>query len=129
MKRIILIGLFIFTAYSIKAQSSDPQNMKIETQKEAFYPGGDSLLFATLHNTIKYTEAAISNQIKTQIFVSFDVLENGTLAEINILNNPGYGIGESVKTALSGLKFTPSILADGSAIKSNLMLTIPIKTF
>lgn len=127
MKTMIIAFFILVFSFAAAAQNTEIQNMKIETKK-AYFPGGDSLFFATVSKNLHFSEEAKTKQIKTEVMVSFDVMPDSTLSNISIINNPGYGIGEAVKSAITNMKFVPS-MAKGTPMRSSVMISIPIRTY
>lgn len=125
---VIFIQLAVCSWQMVFAQSSaspDKQNMQITTQ-DAFYPKGDQALFTYIMYNVKYSEEAKQKYIEGNVSLSFDVMPDSTVKNVNIISDPGYGVGEGVKKLVEQLKFAPAIQM-GMKVKMNLMMDFPVK--
>lgn len=103
----------------------DKQNMQVTTQ-DAFYPKGEQALYSyVLYNT-KYSEEAIKKYIEGTVELSFDVMPDSSVTNINIISDVGYGVGEAVKKLVGTLKFAPAMQM-GMRVKMNLIMDFPVK--
>lgn len=89
-------------------------------QKPIFINGGNEGLAMGITRTTKYPTNARENGIHGETIVQFDILTDGSTDNYNIIQDPGHGIGESLKDAMyeimSGIAFTPAIY-NGQAVK------------
>lgn len=129
----IVFLLFVRCFYStIAAQqnqerwtSSDKQNMTV-TQQDAFYPQGEQALYNYVMTHVRYSEEAKKNYLSGTVSLSFDVMPDSSVANVKIINDPGYGVGKEVKNLLEKLKFAPAVMM-GVKVKSSLMMDFPVK--
>jgi hypothetical protein len=105
--------------------SVDKQNIQVTTQ-DAFFPKGDQALFNYVLYNVKYSEEAKKKYIEGSVSLSFDVMPDSTVKNVNIISDLGYGVGDGVKALLEKLKFAPAIQM-GMKVKSNLMMDFPVK--
>ncbi len=128
MKKIVVLLLVsLLFALLCRAQDySDPQNMDVNYNREADYPGGINKFIGDLWSQMEYTQEAIDARADGEIMVSFDVEIDSTVTGVSIISGMDYGITEEFERVLKTLKFTPA-LADGNLVKMNVMLTIPIR--
>ena len=105
--------------------SGDKQNMSVSTQ-DAFYPKGDQALYTYIMYNVKYTEEAKKKYIEGSVSLSFDVMPDSSVKNVNIISDPGYGVGDGVKKLVEQLKFAPAIQM-GMKVKMNLMMDFPVK--
>jgi outer membrane biosynthesis protein TonB len=103
------------------------QNMVIEYDSEASYPGGLSKFIGDIWNAMEYTQEALDAKIDTQIMVSFDVLPDSSISGVEILNPVGMGVDEEFERVLKTLKFIPAV-AEGNKVKMNVIHSIPLRT-
>lgn len=106
-------------------QTPDKQNILVTTQ-DAFYPRGEQALYTYIMYNVKYTEEAKKNYVEGNVSLSFDVMPDSTVKNINIISDPGYGVGEGVKALVEKLKFAPAMQM-GMKVKSNMMVDFPVK--
>ena len=107
------------------APAADKQNMHITTQ-DAFYPKGDQALYTYIMYSVKYSEESIKKYIEGNVSLSFDVMPDSTVKNVNIISDPGYGLGEEVKKLVEKLKFAPAIQM-GMKVRMNMMMDFPVK--
>lgn len=107
-------------------QSDDPQNMKVEATREPFYPAGDQELTNKIYYAMKYSEQARENKVNTNIMVSFFVETDSTISNIVIMNDPGHGIGDSLKVLLQKEKFVPALM-NGTPYRTQMMVNLPVR--
>lgn len=126
-KTIILFSIILFTSTLIKAQDySDPQNMDVNYNRDAEYPGGINKFVSDLWMLMEYTQEAIDAKADDQIMVSFDVEADSTVTGISIITGMGMGIDEEFEIVLKSMKFSPA-LVEGNPVKMNMVLNIPIR--
>ncbi len=127
MRKIVILLCVLATVLTSFAQDySDPQNMDVEYNRDADYPGGVNKFITDLWNQMEYTQDAIDALIDGEIMVSFDVKPDSTVSNVSIISGLGYGIDEEFTRILLSMKFKPA-LVEGSPIKMNMMLNVPIR--
>jgi opacity protein-like surface antigen len=128
MKSLLVFGVvFIVLSFSCNAQDySDPQNMNVNYNREAEYPGGVNQFIVDLWSLMEYTQQAIDSLADGEIMVSFDVETDSTVSGVSIIAGMDYGINEEFERVLKTMKFVPA-LAEGNPVKMNVMLNVPIR--
>jgi TonB family protein len=128
MKKLKAIFILLFVAsISIYAQNyDDPQNIDLQYNRDAEYPGGMNKFITDLWNSMSYTQEAIDARVDGTITISFDVEANGEVSKVDVIGGLGMGIDEEVANVIKAMTFTPA-LVEGKAVKMNLMLTVPIR--
>lgn len=128
MKKILLLVVICsFISVCVHSQDySDPQNMDVDYNRDADYPGGVNKFIADLWNSMEYTQEAIDARADGEIMVSFDVEADSTVTGISIISGMDYGINDEFTKVLSKMKFKPA-LVEGNPVKMNMMLNIPIR--
>lgn len=128
MKKLKAIFILLFVAsISIYAQNyDDPQNIDLQYNRDAEYPGGMNKFITDLWNSMSYTQEAIDARVDGEITISFDVEANGEVSKVDIISGLGMGIDEEVANVIKAMTFTPA-LVEGKAVKMNLMFTVPIR--
>lgn len=127
MKNILFSLVFVLAAISeLSAQEKvDKQNMAVTTQ-DAFYPKGEQALYSYVMYNTKYSEESKKKYIEGTISLSFDVLADSSVANVKIISDLGYGVGDEVKKLVEKLKFAPAIMM-GVKVKSSLIMDFPVK--
>ncbi|HNY44958.1 MAG: energy transducer TonB [Bacteroidota bacterium] len=128
MKKLKAIFILLFVAsISIYAQNyDDPQNIDLQYNRDAEYPGGMNKFITDLWNSMSYTQEAIDARVDGTITISFDVEANGEVSKVDVIGGLGMGIDEEVANVIKAMTFTPA-LVEGKAVKMNLMFTVPIR--
>lgn len=86
-------------------------------------------LLEFIYTNVKYPAEARNRDVQGVAVVQFTVKSNGSVADVNILRNPGEGLGESAKAVVElmnekGKKWVPGIQR-GETV--NVQYTLPIK--
>lgn len=74
-------------------------NIKVEPD----YPGGMEALRRYIGLNYKFPAFAIENQVSGDVIVEFNVLTNGSISEIKVIKDLGYGTGEAAIHVLKNL--------------------------
>lgn len=112
-------------AIAQSSTSADKQDMTVSSQ-DAFYPKGEQALYTYVMSNVKYSDGAKKIYLSGAVSLSFDVMPDSSVANVKIINDPGYGVGEEVKKVVEKLKFAPAIMM-GTRAKSNLIMDFPVK--
>jgi TonB family protein len=128
MKKTLLFFtiLIVFAAVTNAQDYTDPQNMDVNYNREAEYPGGINKFIGDLWMLMEYSQEAIDAKADGEIMVSFDVEADSTVTGVSIIMGMGMGIDEEFERVLKTMKFSPA-LAEGNPVKMNVMLNIPIR--
>ena len=94
--------------------------------KQPAFPGGIGKFYTYVGRNFKTPETEIANTIK--VYVSFVIEKDGTMTDIQVLGNPGYGLDREAIRVLKSLKtkWTPGIL-NGKPVRTSYNLPILIK--
>jgi protein TonB len=78
---------------------------------------------------IIFTRPELDAEKTLKVYVSFVIERDGSITDITVLNDPGYGLGKEAIRVLKSIKtkWTPGIL-DGKAVRTAYNLPITIKT-
>ncbi len=127
MKKVLLL-FFTLSVWLIgfSQDYSDPQNMDVDYNRDAEYPGGMNNFIVDVWNQMGYTQEAIDALVDGEIMVSFDIEPDSTVSGISIISGLGYGVDEEFTRILQNMKFNPA-LVEGNAVKMNMMLNVPIR--
>ncbi|MEO8532265.1 MAG: energy transducer TonB [Flavobacterium sp.] len=91
------------------------------------FPGGMAKFYTYVGNNFNKPELDVDKILK--VYVSFVVEKDGSLTDIIVKNDPGYGMGREAIRVLKSLKtkWSPGML-DGKAVRTAYNLPITIKT-
>ncbi|HXK81460.1 MAG TPA: energy transducer TonB [Bacteroidales bacterium] len=123
----LTIEMSVFSQVDDDNLQNKTQNMNIEYESEASYPGGLSNFIADVWSLMEYSQEAIDAKIDTQIMISFDVLPDSSISGIEILTPVGMGVDEEFERVLKTMKFIPAV-AEGNKVKMNVIHSIPLRT-
>ncbi|WMJ73353.1 energy transducer TonB [Cytophagaceae bacterium ABcell3] len=123
-KLVLLFLLVIFSGMELLAQ--EEKDMKVEQTQSAYYPDGEEALINHIFYGIKYSDEAKESKAQGNVAVVFVVNPDSTLSNFRIVRDPGFGIAENVKEILEMVKYVPA-LENGTAVKSQVMLNIPVR--
>lgn len=122
-----LLSLFLTMSGLAFSQSESPsQNFKVETTRDAQYPGGEAELYRDIYKNLNYSDEAKTHKVETTVMVSLFVEADSSVSSIKILNDPGFGTGDSLKAYLNNTRFIPALM-NGTPYRTQLMLNIPLR--
>jgi TonB family protein len=123
---IALLYHFIDAQAQNKEPYNDKQNMAVVTEQEPFYPKGDIELYKFVLNAVKYSDEAKQKFIEGEVMLSFDVLADSTINNVNVISGVCCGINEEVQRVVKELKFAPA-MQNGIKMRMNVMMNFPVK--
>lgn len=101
-------------------------NMRVDVQPE--YPGGMDKFYKTVGN--RFQAPQTQTNITLKVFVSFIIEKDGTMSNIKVTRDPGYGMGKEAERVLKSLdkKWKPGI-KNGKPVRTayNLPITLNLK--
>lgn len=105
---------------------NEPVNSAI-LDKMPEFPGGMAKFYAYVGNNFNRPELDAEKTLR--VYVSFVIEKDGSITDIMVKNDPGYGMGKEAIRVLKSLKtkWTPGIL-NGKAVRTAYNLPITIKT-
>ena len=89
------------------------------------YPGGMQEFYQQIMKNFNVPE--VEEDMDARVFVSFIVETDGTMSNIKVVKDPGYGLGEEALRVLSNMteKWTPGE-KDGEKVRTSFALPITI---
>ncbi|MBQ9474285.1 MAG: TonB family protein [Bacteroidales bacterium] len=105
--------------------SGDEVFVVVETMPE--FPGGMDSLMAFLHENIVYPQEARVKKISGKVFVSFTVEKDGSLSDIKILRDLGYGCGNEVLRVLRLMPRWKPGMQQGKPVRCQFTLPVMFK--
>ena len=109
-----------------KLKLSQGQKDKVYTSvdKAPDFPGGVQKFYDFLGKNIKYPEQMKQKKVEGKVFVTFVIEKDGSISNIKILREPGYGSGkESVRVMKLSPKWIPG---EQNGKKVRVQYTLPI---
>jgi len=110
----------------IAPPTNDPVNSAV-LDKMPEFPGGMAKFYTYVGNNFQRPELDVERTLK--VYISFVIERDGSITDIKVLNDPGYGLGKEAIRVLKSIKakWTPGIL-NGKAVRTAYNLPITIKT-
>ncbi|MDP5201293.1 energy transducer TonB [Flavobacterium sp. DG2-3] len=111
---------------SVAPPTNDPVSVAV-LDKLPEFPGGIAQFYKYVGNNFRRPELDAEKTLR--VYVSFVVEKDGSLTDIMVKNDPGFGMGKEAVRVLKSLKtkWTPGIL-NGQAVRTAYNLPITIKT-
>lgn len=105
---------------------TDPVNTAV-LDKMPEFPGGIAQFYTYVGNNFHKPELDAEKTLK--VYVSFVIERDGSITDITVLKDPGYGLGKEAIRVLKSIKakWTPGIL-NGKTVRTAYNLPITIKT-
>ncbi len=113
-------------AASVAPPSNEPVSTAI-LDKLPEFPGGIAQFYKYVGSNFQRPELDVEKTLR--VYVSFVVEKDGSITDIMVKNDPGYGMGKEAVRVLKSLKtkWSPGIL-DGKPVRTAYNLPITIKT-
>jgi len=129
MKKVILLGLLLisFVGYSqttnddgaviieIKNESTDPNQIHTTVEIAAEYPGGIQEFRKFIAQN--YRAPKVNHDLKGAVIVTFVVETDGSLTDIKVIRDLGYGTGEEAVRVLKKSKKWKAGLQNGQPVR------------
>jgi protein TonB len=95
--------------------------------KKPEFPGGINKFYTYVGNNFEKPE--LDSEMAIRVSVAFVIEKDGSMTDIKVLKDPGYGLGTEAIRVLKSLKtkWSPGIL-DGKAVRTSYNLPITIQT-
>lgn len=127
MRKLILFMLFIVCS-TLSAQETktreEPVYMLSTLSDQPEYPGGIEAFYSFVRNNMRYPE--INHDFKASVFLIFVVNEDGSVSDIYVPRDPGYGLAaEAIRMMKSNTKVWKPGKRDGKNVR--VRYQIPIK--
>jgi TonB family protein len=128
---------------TIKPQRMEQREIFKKVEQMPTFPGCEHLdgshaykeectkkaLIEYVFNNLQYPEEAKKNKIEGNCVVQFIIMENGTLAEINIIRDIGYGCGEEVARVIRKMNDDNIVWTPGRQLGRpvQVLYTLPVR--
>lgn len=91
------------------------------------FPGGMSRLGDYIRQNLRYPEAAINAKIEGKAFVSFIVMKNGSVQDVQVLKGLGYGTNEEAVRLIQTMPAWNPGKQSGRPVNVKYNLVVPFK--
>ncbi|MNG07544.1 Gram-negative bacterial tonB protein [compost metagenome] len=114
------------TGTEIAPATNDPVNTAV-LDKMPEFPGGMAKFYTYVGNNFQKPELDAEKTLR--VYVSFVIERDGSITDITVIKDPGYGLGKEAIRVLKSIKakWTPGIL-NGKTVRTAYNLPITIKT-
>ena len=126
MKKTLVVLLLLFFAEPILfAQvATDDTLLYGHVDIDAEFPGGMEELVMFVCMNIEYPEQAQKANIEGKVFVRFSVEKDGSVSNIRILRDIGYGCGDAVVKMLKSMPRWKPAKVDGKNVREEFSLPV-----
>ncbi len=105
-----------------EAAPSDEIFKAVEINPE--YPGGETAFGKFLQKNVKYPSMAKENNIQGKVYVQFVVERDGSLTDIEVVRDPGSGLGDEAKRVLKMSPHWKAGIQNGKPVR--VQYTVPV---
>lgn len=96
-----------------------------DVEKQPEFPGGQEGLYKYLAENVKYPEAAKTNNKSGMAALTFVIEKDGTVSTVNVIRDPGMGMGDEAKRVVSVMpKWLPAEMK-GKPVR--VKFTLPVR--
>ncbi|MBR3411465.1 MAG: energy transducer TonB [Bacteroidales bacterium] len=127
MKKILLlfVSLFLIGNIAIAQDDDDISYYDSDIESDAEFPGGLEELYMFACMNVEYPKEAREANIEGKVYVSFTVGKDGSVANIKLLKDIGYGCGEAVvKMVQSMPRWKPAMRKNGNPVRVQFSLPV-----
>lgn len=118
------IGVEVNKATAIMTTDASVGKIYTAVELNPAFPGGMQAYDAFLRKTMIYPQAARENHIHGVVFIQFVIETDGTLGDLKILREPGFGLGaEAIRILKASPKWSPG-MQKGKAVR--VQFTVPV---
>lgn len=127
MKRFLLLIVLVFLAGNIAVAQDDDDISYYDSdiESDAEFPGGLEELYMFVCMNVEYPREAREANVEGKVFVTFIVGKDGSVANVKLLKDIGYGCGEAVvKMVKSMPRWKPAIRKNGNPVRVQFSLPV-----
>ena len=108
-------------------QDGDQIYSTVSLSIEPNYPGGLNAFYKHVSKNFNIPEV-VEEDLNVRVLTSFVIEKDGTITDIKILKDPGFGLAQEAKRVLMTVpeKWSPGIM-DGKPVRVNYTLPIQVK--
>ena len=106
--------------------STDATHVSAVLDKQPAFPGGINKFYSYVAQNFRTPETVLSKSIK--VYVYFVIEKDGSMTDIQVLKNPGFGLDQEAIRVLKNLKikWSPGIL-NGKSVRTSYNLPILVQ--
>ena len=90
------------------------------------FPGGTQKLFSFISKNVEITDEMKENEIKGRVFASFVVEKDGSITDIKIIREIGFGTGREVERALKKMPKWAPAEQNGKKVRCSYQIPVSI---
>ena len=121
VKNVLILVSFLFTVVSLPAAVMNTVDTTV-TESPAEFPGGPEALVQFVNDQLSYSTDARESGVEGTVVVRFDVMEDGSLQNIQIVKGLGYGLNqEAIRVVKAMPKWIPAY-KNGSPVKTRFFI-------
>lgn len=107
----------------VSMDDNDPNKIHAMPEIKAEYKNGSKAFLKYIFDRYK---SPTEEEINSKVYISFVVEKDGTLSDIKLIRDPGYGIGKEIlKIIKTSPKWNPAI-QNGRTVRSSYLLPISV---
>ncbi|MBP1646140.1 MAG: outer rane transport energization protein TonB [Bacteroidetes bacterium] len=128
----LLIILFAFSL-NVNAQEKKTDNSEptyVVEEEQAIFPGGGDTIGGydavqkIIYDNIQYPQEALDKKIQGEVILSFIVEKDGSIGEVKVLKDIGYGCGEEAKRIVKLMPKWKPAKHRGKAVRQQFTLPV-----
>ncbi|NCC18434.1 MAG: energy transducer TonB [Bacteroidia bacterium] len=125
---LIMVCAFSLNVNAQEKKSDDSYVVFSVVEDEAEFPGGIDALGQFLASNIKYPQEAKEEKITGKVIITFVVEKDGSINDIKILRDIGYGCGEEAKRIVKLMPKWKPAKQRGKFVRQQFVLPISFYT-
>lgn len=127
MKRILLLAVlaFLIGNIAIAQDDDDIAYYGYDLESDAEFPGGIEELCMFVCMNIDYPKEAREANVEGKVYVTFIVGKDGSVANVKLLKDIGYGCGEAVVAMVKSMpRWKPAKRKNGNPVRVQFSLPV-----
>ncbi len=122
---LLFLGMTQVSYSQEKTDSISSENEFFELTEQPSFPGGIKAMMKFISDEVIYPKDAIDNAIEGNVAIQFVVEKDGSIVNINILRDPGGGLGSEAERIVRLMpKWSPAYQKD---VPVRVKMVIPIR--
>ncbi len=128
--------LLLFCLPALGQVKPDPDKVDTPIATEPFelaglqvkpqYPGGMSAFYEMVSENLRTPAIEPENDITLKVYITFVIEKDGSLSDIKVIRDAGYGMGQEAKRVIAlSEKWSPGII-DGKPVRARYTLPITV---
>lgn len=96
-----------------------------DVEKQPEFPGGQEGLYKYLAENVKYPEEARKSNKSGMAALTFVIEKDGTVSTVNVIRDPGMGMGEEAKRVVAAMPVWAPAEVKGKPVR--VKFTLPVR--